>query len=197
MEPLPTSCYAGDWIHATKHRPLYMCNTPSGSSIITVHIDDMATATSSRQKWPNSKNNLGSSSASWTLVSLSGCWVLLLLVIITHAPYLYLKLHTLRAWPNACALRTHSLWLCFWIHMSCSWKTFDPPVGRTNYRWRKSHTSLKLDPQCTLQLPHIPTSHMPYNISVSSTEIQAMQIGLLHRTSSGTYKIIGAWQTQN
>jgi len=43
---------------------IYMHNTPSGSSIIAIHIDDMA-ATASNRMDPSSKNNPGKFLASW------------------------------------------------------------------------------------------------------------------------------------
>jgi len=48
---------------------IYMCNTPNGSSIITVHVDDMAAAASDKAEMARLKRNLGSYSALWTLAS--------------------------------------------------------------------------------------------------------------------------------
>ena len=90
-----------------------------------------------RQRCLNLRNSLGIFSALYILGNSSGCWELLSLATIACAPYLYVKLHTLKALPDVCTSKLLIWWLHHWITMPCSQRIMAPPAKRKKYGQKK------------------------------------------------------------
>jgi len=87
----------------------YMHNTPTGSSIVVVHIDDTVATTSNKAEMAKLKEELKKIFSLKDLSELNGYQALLSLVNVMHAPYLCVRLHILKAWPSDYTSR-----MCIW-----------------------------------------------------------------------------------